>query len=71
MEQKIIDIIADLLEKDDLSISSDQPFSEIKGWSSLIHLLLITAFEERFHTEIPMEDIPDIKNMRDLLKYIE
>lgn len=70
MEAEILKIAAELLECDPGAVDLDAPLLQQEKWSSLLHLVFISRVEEAFSTEIPMEMIPDIKTLRELLEYL-
>lgn len=70
MEDKLIQIAANVLgmKKENISLNSSR--EDIDEWDSLAHLNLIAEIEEQFGVKIPFEEIDKIFKLSDFLKYI-
>jgi acyl carrier protein len=63
IEEKIKDIMADILDIDDKeTITDDFSPEDAESWDSLNNLKLITAFEEEFEISLTMEQINSMVN---------
>ena len=71
MEQKIVKIIAEKLNKKPEQITLESRLVEDLGADSLDVVELLMAIEDEFGIEIPDEEIENIKTVDDLVKYIE
>ena len=71
MLDKIKTIVAEQLGVDESQVTEDASFIDDLGADSLDTVELIMAFEEAFDVEIPDEDAQKIKNVKDVIDYIE
>ena len=69
--EKLQTLIADQLGVDGNSITMDTNFEEDLGVDSLDIVELSMALEEEFDIEIPDEEVENIKEVGDIVKYIE
>ena len=69
--QSLIEFIADVMEVDSASLSEDTAYGQHEKWDSLMHMRLVMEIEEEYDTEIPIDEVPDIKTLKDFYKYIE
>ena len=70
MEQKIIELIADKLNKKIDQITPASRLVEDLGADSLDVVELIMAFEDEFGVSLPDEDIAKMKTVEDVVKFI-
>lgn len=70
MEDKLIQVAANVLgiKKENISLNSSR--EDIDEWDSLAHLNLIAEIEEQFGVQIPFEETHEIRKLSDFLKYI-
>lgn len=66
-----IKFIAGVMEADPETLNEDTAYGTIDKWDSLMHMRLVMEIEEEYDVEIPIEDIPNIKTIKDFYKYIE
>jgi acyl carrier protein len=59
MKEKVIEIMKEVLETEDISLNTSQENCE--NWNSLRHLNLVSELEEAFNMEFEPEEIADIK----------
>lgn len=70
MEQKIIELIADKLNKKIDQITPASRLVEDLGADSLDVVELIMAFEDEFGISLPDEDIAKMKTVEDVVKFV-
>ena len=71
IEDKIKEIMADILEIDDEDTITDEFGPEdAETWDSLNNLKLITAFEEEFKISLTMDQINSMVNFVEIKKVI-
>lgn len=70
MEQKIIELIADKLNKKIDQITSSSRLVEDLGADSLDVVELIMAFEDEFGVSLPDEEIAKMKTVGDIVTFI-
>ena len=63
--------VAELFEVPVDTLSPDTGYQSIPQWDSLMQLRLVAEIEEQYNVEIPIDAIPDIKNLRDFYRYVE
>ena len=69
--QGFIEFIASVMEVDPSELTADTAYGTIEKWDSLMHMRMVMEIEEEYDVEIPIEEIPNIKSLRDFYKYIE
>lgn len=71
VQQRIIELIAEQLERDVSEISPEMSFADDLGADSLDLVELIMNVEEEFDVEVPDEDAEKIKYVRDAIEYVK
>lgn len=71
VQQRIIELIAEQLEKEISEISPEMSFADDLGADSLDLVELIMTVEEEFNIEIPDEDAETIKFVKDAIDYVK
>ena len=71
VQQRIIELIAEQLERDESEISPEMSFADDLGADSLDLVELIMNVEEEFNIEIPDEDAEKIKYVKDAIDYVK
>jgi acyl carrier protein len=71
MEKKIIALIAEMLGKDEASVSLKSNFVTDLNADSLDILEMLLRLEEEFQVSIKDEDVSTIKTVQDLVNYIK
>ncbi|HOO38125.1 MAG TPA: acyl carrier protein [Deltaproteobacteria bacterium] len=71
VQQRIIELIAEQLEKDISEISPEMSFADDLGADSLDLVELIMTVEEEFNIEIPDEEAEKIKQVKDAINYVK
>jgi acyl carrier protein len=71
VQQRIIELIAEQLEKEISEISPEMSFADDLGADSLDLVELIMTVEEEFNIEIPDEDAEKIKLVKDAIDYVK
>ncbi len=69
--EEYLEFVASVLEIDKKKINMDTEQNEVESWDSLMQLRLIGEIEEKYHVEIPLEEVSQIKSVKDFWKYIE
>jgi acyl carrier protein len=59
-EDKLKEILADVLEADKASIGPDFSMDTVEQWDSLRHMTLILSIEDAFNISIPDEEAANI-----------
>jgi acyl carrier protein len=71
MEEKVIDILAEVAEKDKTEITRETKLVEDLELESLDIVTLVAKIEEEFKIDIPDEEIQNLLTVGDAIKFIE
>ena len=71
VEEKVIEIIIDLLGVDEKQVNSEASLIDDLGADSLDTVELVMALEEEFDIEIPDEDAEKIATVQNAVDYIK
>ncbi|MEK6532189.1 MAG: acyl carrier protein [Deltaproteobacteria bacterium] len=71
VENKVKKIIMDRLDVSESEVTSQASFVDDLGADSLDIVEMVMAFEEEFSIEIPDEDAEKIKNVQDVIDYVQ
>ena len=69
MKEKVIEIIKDVLETEDISLNTSQENCE--NWNSLRQLNLVSELEDEFDVEFEPEEIAEMKSVEMVLKILQ
>lgn len=69
--QDFIVFIAGVMEVNPSELNEDVAYGTIEQWDSLMHLRMVMEIEEEYGVEIPIDEIPNIKTLKDFYKYVE
>lgn len=68
MEQ-FLEFIATVMKVDVSELNEETAFKVHPKWNSLMHMKLVMSVEEEYDTEIPLDQVPKIKTLKDLYQY--
>jgi len=71
MIDRIIDIIREQLNLDDVEITEETSFKDDLGVDSLDLLELVMAFEEEYNIELDPEELEGIQTVGDIAEFIK
>ncbi len=71
MLSKVIDIIKEQLNIDDIEITEETSFKDDLGVDSLDLLELVMAFEEEYNIELDPEELEGIQTVGDIVEFIK
>lgn len=69
--EQVKKILCDQLDLDEEQVTEDSEVIDDLGADSLDIIDLVMTLEEEFDTEIPDEDIENLRTVGDIVKYIE
>lgn len=69
MKEKVIEIVKDVLETEDISLNTSQENCE--NWNSLRQLNLVSELEDEFDVEFEPEEIAEMKSVGKILEVIQ
>jgi acyl carrier protein len=70
-EEEVKKMIADITEVPVEKLTPEVDFFKDLGIDSLKAIEIVAAFEKKYRIIIPEKDIPNIKNLRQVLEYIK
>lgn len=68
---KVKEILVEQLDIDESKVNMDSEIVSDLGADSLDVVDLVMTLEDEFDTEIPDEDVEELKTVADIVKYIE
>lgn len=71
MLERIVEIIQEQLNIDDIEITEDTSFKDDLGVDSLDLLELVMAFEEEYSIELNPEELEGISTVGDIVEFIK
>ncbi len=69
--EKVREILVDQLDVEEEAVTMDANIANDLGADSLDIVDLVMSLEEEFDTEIPDEEIENIKTVGDIVRYLE
>lgn len=69
MKEKVIEIMKDVLETEDISLNTSQENCE--NWNSLRHLNLVSELEDAFNMEFEPEEIADMHSVNSIIDIVQ
>jgi acyl carrier protein len=70
-EEEVKKMIADITEVPVGNLTPDADFFRDLGIDSLKAIEIVAAFEKKYRIIIPENDIPNVRNLRQVLEYIK
>jgi Acyl carrier protein len=71
MEQRFLDFVAEIMEKDPSEITMDIVYKDFDGWDSLMMLTLVMEIEAEYGVSIPIEELGEVKTLADLYAFVK
>ncbi len=69
--KQLNEIFEDILEIDNINLTSSTTADDVEGWDSLAHISLITSIERHFKIKFSMNEIVNLHNVGNLVSLIE
>ena len=63
---KVRDIIADVLDLPDLTVTRETTAEEVEGWDSFNHINIVVAVESKFGIKIHTAEVEELRNVGEL-----
>lgn len=67
MKEKIIEIITEILQVPEGTVTEDTRIEDLEQWDSLAQVLIIGELESRLGIVIPLEEAEEMTGVSDLL----
>ena len=64
---KIVDILRDEFEDDELEITNETTAADVEGWDSLAHLSIVHEIEVEFGIKFNIGEIQEFKNVGEMV----
>ena len=71
MEEKLLDLLKDILEIEDRDIHLSDIFRDYEEWDSIANLTLIACIEEEFEVIISSNELKELHTVQDILQKIQ
>ena len=71
VESRVAAVIAKTLGHSNFEINPALTASEVEGWDSLSHLMIITGIENEFGVRFKLKELNQLKNVGNLVTLIE
>ncbi|MBO7699235.1 acyl carrier protein [Candidatus Saccharibacteria bacterium] len=71
MKDDVIKLISKTLEIDPADLNDDTDLMQDLGVESIDLVDLVTAFEDKYHLEIPDNELKNLRTVGDIVKYAE
>ena len=68
--KEITTIFAEILDDDELVLTSSTIATDVEGWDSLSHVLLVVAVEKHFKIRFSSKEIQSWKNIGELIESV-
>ena len=68
-EEEVKKLVAEIAEVPVEKLKLDADFFKDLGMDSLKAIEIVAAFEKKYRTIIPEKDIPNIRNLRQMIEY--
>lgn len=63
--------LASVLKHSNFEITNDLSASDVEGWDSLTHMLIITQIEDDFNLKFKLKDLNKLENLGALIELIK
>ena len=67
---RLTEVVADVLDRPDLTLDRSMAAEDVEGWDSLAHVRIVVAAEEAFGVQFRTSEIGGLKNVGDLVDLI-
>lgn len=68
IEKEIKEIMAKILEVQEIEIKEDTAIGDLANWDSINHLKIIATIEEKFHIQFTPDVLMDIEDFSDMVR---
>lgn len=69
--EQVQEIMADVFDEEDLTVTSDTTAGDVEEWDSLSHIRLVVAIERHFGIKFTNAEIESLANVGELVRTIE
>lgn len=68
--EKVRKILVDVLKHENFEMKDSLSASDVDGWDSLTHMIIVTEIEKVFGIKIKLRELNKLNNMGDLLELV-
>ena len=68
---QVRDILADVLDLPDLSVTQQTTAEDVEGWDSFNHINIVVAVESKFGIKFHTAEVEELRNVGDLVELVE
>lgn len=69
--RSIESVIQEVFQDENLRVSETTRASDVEGWDSLAHMMLILAIEKKFNIKFKLSHLQDIQQVGDLVQMVK
>lgn len=69
--ERLNDVFRDVFDDESLTVNDETTAKDVDGWDSLRHITLLAAIEDEFDIEFSMGQTVSMKNVGEMVDYIE
>lgn len=69
--EKFLEFVAGVFECEAGELGMDTAYGEFPKWDSLMQLNLTMEMEAEYGVDIPIDEIPNIRTLADLYRYVK
>ena len=69
--ERLNEVFRDVFGDDDITVNDNTTAADVDGWDSLRHITLLAAIEDEFDIEFSMGATVKMKNVGEMVDYIE
>lgn len=70
MEEKVIQLIAEILDAEEGTISAETRAEDVERWDSVAQVLIVGALENELGISIPIEEAAEIESVAGFLEIV-
>lgn len=64
------EIFIDVLEDDDIKLEYETTATDVDGWDSLNHIMLVVAIEKQFDLQFSADEVQGFKNVGEMCEAV-
>jgi len=70
-KEKFIEILQEILEKEENTVRMEDPFRQYEEWDSLAVLAIVAIIDEHYNITIPRTEFEKLITVNDLFNYVQ
>ncbi len=71
MEEKVIEMLEEILELDEGTLTVDTELSEIEEWDSISKLALMAEIKKNWKKNLTVEEIKKFQQVKDICEFLK